>query len=192
MADETSAYQAAGIEERMASDAQAACEDPSHAELPFEDVPVLEGQLALDLGPEFEVIPAQEPDYCEDEGLTDDGGDTAGKPCVSTQDKLKGAGQMVAGATLAAVGVPAMIIPIAPSSLMIAGGATLAARGQRTFSGREISEFEEKAEVATEKLTKVTKKATGGLLSRLGEASTRAAQRLSETDWDEKLGLDEE
>ena len=33
---------------------------------------------------------------------------------------------------------------------------------------------------------------TARLLSRLGEASTRAAQKLSETDWDEKLGLDED
>ena len=156
-----------------------------------EDALILDGQLAFDLGPEFAMPPVPMQDELEGRIIVD-GEEAPDKPRISTQDKLKGAGQMVAGATLAAVGVPAMIIPVAPSSLMIAGGATLAARGQRTFSGREISPFEEKAEAATEKLTEVTKKTTGGLLSRLGEASTRAAQKLSETDWDEKLGLNDE
>ncbi|MDO5117799.1 MAG: hypothetical protein Q4D34_04860 [Eggerthellaceae bacterium] len=114
------------------------------------------------------------------------------KPDIPVEDKIKGAAQMVAGATLAAAAVPLVVVPIAPTSLMAVGGATLAARGQRTFSGREISAIEEKAEVATEKLTVVTKKTTGGILSKLGEASTRAAQKLSETDWDKKLGLDED
>ena len=44
---------------------------------------------------------------------------------------------------------------------MAVGGVTLAAKGQREFSGREISQLEVKAEAATEKITKVTKKTTG-------------------------------
>ena len=106
--------------------------------------------------------------------------------------KVAGAAKMVGGAALAAAAVPLVVVPIAPTSLMAVGGVTLAAKGQREFSGREISQLEVKAEAATEKITKVTKKTTGGLLSRLGEASTRAAQKLSDTDWDEKLGLNEE
>ena len=106
--------------------------------------------------------------------------------------KVAGAAKMVGGAALAAAAVPLVVVPIAPTSLMAVGGVTLAAKGQREFSGREISQLEVKAEAATEKITKVTKKTTGGLLSRLGEASTRAAEKLSETDWDEKLGLNEE
>ena len=106
--------------------------------------------------------------------------------------KVAGAAKMVGGAALAAAAVPLVVVPIAPTSLMAVGGVTLAAKGQREFSGREISQLEVKAEAATEKITKVTKKTTGGLLSRLGEASTRAAEKLSETDWDEKLGLNDE
>ena len=106
--------------------------------------------------------------------------------------KVAGAAKMVGGAALAAAAVPLVVVPIAPTTLMAVGGVTLAAKGQREFSGREISQLEVKAEAATEKITKVTKKTTGGLLSRLGEASTRAAEKLSETDWDEKLGLNDE
>ena len=106
--------------------------------------------------------------------------------------KVAGAAKMVGGAALAAAAVPLVVVPIAPTSLMAVGGVTLAAKGQREFSGREISQLEVKAEAATEKITKVTKNTPGGLLSRLGEASTRAAEKLSETDWDEKLGLNDE
>ena len=106
--------------------------------------------------------------------------------------KVAGAAKMVGGAALAAAAVPLVVVPIAPTSLRAVGGVTLAAKGQREFSGREISQLEVKAEAATEKITKVTKKTTGGLLSRLGEVSTRAAEKLSETDWDEKLGLNDE
>ena len=194
-ATESPAGNLAAAEGAARDDASRASTQSSHADAPREnpqreDEPTFDGQLALDLGPEFALPPIPRQDIYERAIIVD--GEVPEKPRVSTQDKIKGAGQMVAGATLAAVGVPAMVIPIAPSSLMIAGGATLAARGQRTFSGRQISKFEEKAEVATEKLTVATKKTTGSLLSRLGEASTRAAQRLSETDWDERLGLDDE
>ena len=114
------------------------------------------------------------------------------KEPISLGTKVAGAAKMVGGAALAAAAVPLVVVPIAPTSLMAVGGVTLAAKGQREFSGREISQLEVKAEAATEKITKVTKKTTGGLLSRLGEASTRAAQKLSDTDWDEKLGLNDE
>lgn len=121
-----------------------------------------------------------------------DGDEAPEKAPIPVGDKIMGAAKMVAGGALAAAAVPLVVVPIAPTSLMAVGGVTLAAKGQREFSGREISKFEVKAEAATEKITKVTKNTTGGLLSRLGEASTRAAQKLSETDWDEKLGLNEE
>ena len=172
-----------------------------------EEQPVLEDVLAFDEPPiqddcladdglvepaaAADVLPAQM--LAEDEHrIVIDDYEEPEKPVIPVEDKIKGAAQMVAGATLAAAAVPLVVVPIAPTSLMAVGGATLAARGQRTFSGREISKIEEKAEVATEKLTVETKKTTGGILSKLGEASTRAAQKLSETDWDERLGLDED
>ena len=137
-------------------------------------------------------------------GLSNEADDLGGQRIIIDSDeepekepiplgtKVAGAAKMVGGAALAAAAVPLVVVPIAPTSLMAVGGVTLAAKGQREFSGREISQLEVKAEAATEKITKVTKKTTGGLLSRLGEASTRAAEKLSETDWDEKLGLNEE
>ncbi|MBE6464783.1 MAG: hypothetical protein E7003_05610 [Eggerthellaceae bacterium] len=128
----------------------------------------------------------------EDQQIIIDDSEKSEKAPISAGAKVKGAAKMVAGGALAAAAVPLVVIPVAPTTLMAVGGVTLAAQGQREFSGREISKFEEKAEAATDKISKVTKKTTGGLLSRLGEASTRAAQKLSDTDWDEKLGLNDE
>lgn len=57
--------------------------------------------------------------------------------------KAKGAAQMTAGAALIAVGVPMCILP-GPGVAAIAGGAALASRGQRNFSGREATRIEQR------------------------------------------------
>ena len=74
----------------------------------------------------------------------------------SVEQKVKGAAQMAAGAVVAAAGVPMLILP-GPGAMAIAGGAALASKGQRNFSGREATALEEKLDAAADKMATITK-----------------------------------
>lgn len=65
--------------------------------------------------------------------------------------KIKGAAQVAAGAALTAAGVPMLVLP-GPGAAAIAGGAALISKGQRNYSGRAATPFEEKLDDAAEKL----------------------------------------
>lgn len=71
--------------------------------------------------------------------------------------KVKGVVQMVAGAAVAAAGVPLCVLP-GPGLAVIAGGAALASKGQRAFSGREPTKVERKFDAAAEKLGDAAKR----------------------------------
>ena len=70
---------------------------------------------------------------------------------VSSAQKIKGAAQMAGGAALVAAGVPLCVLP-GPGVACIAGGAALASKGQRNFTGREATPIEAKLDEAAEKL----------------------------------------
>ena len=71
--------------------------------------------------------------------------------------KIKGAAQVAAGAALTAAGVPMLVLP-GPGAAAIAGGAALISKGQRNYSGRAATPFEEKLDDAAEEAPKVAKK----------------------------------
>lgn len=71
--------------------------------------------------------------------------------------KVKGVVQMVAGAAVAAVGVPLCVLP-GPGLAVIAGGVALASKGQRAYTGREPTKIERKLDAAAEKLGDAAKK----------------------------------
>lgn len=74
--------------------------------------------------------------------------------------KVKGAAQMVVGTALAVAGVPMCILP-GPGVAAIAGGAALASRGQRNFTGRDPSHVEQRLEAAAQKMGEVAKDQAG-------------------------------
>lgn len=80
--------------------------------------------------------------------------------CVSRGQKVKGASQMAAGAVLAAAGVPLCVLP-GPGVAAIAGGAALASRGQRAYTGRPPSPVERRLDAAAEKMGAVAKEQAG-------------------------------
>lgn len=71
--------------------------------------------------------------------------------------KVKGAAQMAAGGALAAAGVAMCVLP-GPGLACIAGGAVLASRGQRNYTGRTASKAEQKLEAKAEELGTAAKK----------------------------------
>lgn len=71
--------------------------------------------------------------------------------------KVKGVVQIVAGAAVAAAGVPLCVLP-GPGLAVIAGGVALASRGQRAYSGREPTKVERKLDAAAEKLGDAAKR----------------------------------
>ena len=73
--------------------------------------------------------------------------------------KAKGAAQMTAGAALIAVGVPMCILP-GPGVAAIAGGAALASKGQRNFSGREATRIEQRLDAAAARAGAAAKERT--------------------------------
>lgn len=75
---------------------------------------------------------------------------------VSHAQKAKGAVQMAGGAVLMAAGVPMCVLP-GPGVACIAGGAALASKGQRNFSGREATPIEDRLDDAAEKLGALAK-----------------------------------
>lgn len=93
-------------------------------------------------------------EHVEVPGATGEG-ENAG-PEIPAGDKVKGAAQMVAGAALAAAGVPMCVLP-GPGAAAIVGGVALASKGQRTFSGRKPARIEEKLDHAAAKMGEVAK-----------------------------------
>lgn len=70
--------------------------------------------------------------------------------------KVAGAVEMAAGAAIAAAGIPMMVLP-GPGAAALLGGAALASKGQRRYSGREASRVEEKLDAASAKAVEVAK-----------------------------------
>ena len=70
---------------------------------------------------------------------------------VPTAQKIKGAAQMAGGAALMVAGVPMCVLP-GPGVASIAGGAALASKGHRNFTGREATPIEAKLDEAAAKL----------------------------------------
>lgn len=70
--------------------------------------------------------------------------------------KVIGAAQMSAGTALAIAGIPLCVLP-GPGIAAIAGGAALASKGQRNFSGREATRIEQRLDSTAEKMGAVAK-----------------------------------
>ena len=75
----------------------------------------------------------------------------------STAEKVAGGIEMAAGAAIAAAGVPMMVLP-GPGAAALLGGAALASKGQRRYSGREATAVEEKLDQASVKAAEVAKR----------------------------------
>lgn len=95
----------------------------------------------------------------------------------SAVQKAKGAAQIAAGGALAAVGVPMLILP-GPGAVAILGGAALASKGQRNYSGREATPLEEKMDDAAAKAAvaagEAAKKSAHKLANRVAEEAPKA------------------
>lgn len=103
-----------------------------------------------------------------------------GRPKPDVAQKAKGAAQMAAGAAVAAVGVPMLILP-GPGALAIAGGVSLATKGQRNFSGREASAFEEKLDAATDAMAAVAKDKAEAAAQKVAEEAPVIAGKAVQT-----------
>lgn len=79
-----------------------------------------------------------------------------GPAAPSPAHKVAGAVEMAAGAAMAAAGIPMMVLP-GPGAAALLGGAALASKGQRRYSGREASRVEEKLDAASAKAVEVAK-----------------------------------
>lgn len=75
----------------------------------------------------------------------------------STAEKVAGGIEMAAGAAIAAAGVPMMVLP-GPGAAALLGGAALASKGQRRYSGREATAVEEKLDQASARAAEVAKR----------------------------------
>lgn len=95
----------------------------------------------------------------------------------SAAQKAKGAAQIAAGGVLAAVGVPMLILP-GPGAAAILGGAALASKGQRNYTGREATPLEERMDDAAAKTTaaaeEAAKKSARKLADRVAEEAPKA------------------
>lgn len=95
----------------------------------------------------------------------------------SAAQKAKGAAQIAAGGALAAVGAPMLILP-GPGAVAILGGAALASKGQRNYSGREATPLEEKMDDAAAKAAvaagEAAKKSAHKLADRVAEEAPKA------------------
>lgn len=85
--------------------------------------------------------------------VVDDNGNPVDPP---TEQKVKGAAQMVAGTALTAVGIPMLILP-GPGAVAVVGGAAMASKGHRNLTGREPVPAEEFIDAASARLTAVAK-----------------------------------
>lgn len=93
----------------------------------------------------------------------------------SKREKAKGISQMIAGAAVAAIGVPLCVLP-GPGVAVIACGMALASKGQRTYSGRRPTKVERKLDVAAEKLGSAAKKEAG----KIAKTAAREAPVVAE------------
>ena len=75
----------------------------------------------------------------------------------STAEKVAGGIEMAAGVAIAAAGVPMMVLP-GPGAAALLGGAALASKGQRRYSGREATAVEEKLDQASAKAAEMAKR----------------------------------
>lgn len=83
--------------------------------------------------------------------------DENGKPVdPPTQQKVKGAAQMVAGTALTAVGIPMLIFP-GPGAVAVVSGAAMASKGHRNLTGRDPIPLEEFVDASAARLTEVAK-----------------------------------
>ena len=90
---------------------------------------------------------------------------------VPTAQKIKGAAPMAGGAALMVAGVPMCVLP-GPGVASIAGGAALASKGHRNFTGREATPIEAKLDEAAAKLGAAAKEQA----SRAGNAVEKGAR----------------
>ena len=91
---------------------------------------------------------------------------------VPAAQKIKGAAQMAGGAALVVAGVPMCVLP-GPGVASIAGGAALASRGHRNFTGRGATPIEAKLDETAEKLGTVAKE-------QAAKAARNAAEKAPE------------
>ena len=89
--------------------------------------------------------------------------------------KIKGAAQVAAGAALTAAGVPMLVLPGAAA---IAGGAALISKGQRNYSGRAATPFEEKLDDAAEKAAVAVKVSAEKTAHKAAEEAPKAAKKV--------------
>lgn len=100
-------------------------------------------------------------------------------PEVPKAQKIKGAAQMAAGGALAAAGVPMLILP-GPGAVALVGGAALASKGQRNFSGRKATVVEEKLDAAAHKLGEATKNQAKQTAQRAKEQAPEVAKKIAQ------------
>lgn len=70
---------------------------------------------------------------------------------VPIEQKIKGAAQIAGGAAMVAAGIPMCVLP-GPGVAFVAGGAALASKGQRNYSGRGTTPLEAKLDETADKL----------------------------------------
>ena len=92
--------------------------------------------------------------------------------------KAKGAAQMTAGAALIAVGVPMCILP-GPGVAAIAGGAALASKGQRNFSGREATRIEQRLDAAVARAGAAAKERTARAAQTAAQEAPIVARKVA-------------
>ncbi len=91
--------------------------------------------------------------------------------------KIKGAAQVAAGAALTAAGVPMLVLP-GPGAAAIAGGAALISKGQRNYSGRAATPFEEKLDDAAEKAAVAVKVSAEKTAHKAAEEAPKVAKKV--------------
>lgn len=102
---------------------------------------------------------------------------------VPAAQKIKGAAQMAGGAALMVAGVPMCVLP-GPGVASIAGGAALASKGHRNFTGREATPIEAKLDEAAAKLGAAAKeqaaKAARNAVEKAPEVAGNAARAVAQ------------
>lgn len=111
-----------------------------------------------------------EPEYVVPEVLPMDDED-------NPKHKIKGAAQVAAGAALTAAGVPMLVLP-GPGAAAIAGGAALISKGQRNYSGRTATPFEEKLDDAAEKAAVAVKSSAEKTARKAAEEAPKVAKKV--------------
>lgn len=94
------------------------------------------------------------------------------------REKAKGISQMIAGAAVAAIGIPLCVLP-GPGVAVIACGAALASKGQRTYSGRKPTKVERKLDAAAEKLGSAAKKEAGKIAKTAAREASVVAEKAA-------------